>query len=515
MKYSAAQLQKAMQALELLESASGTKETGYKHDLTPAAGVSPYVHGNGGLFSTPGVDARVFSAMNLPMGLLNELPVMPAGSAAPPGNEYGGYSSPLYDTITGVTAGNLDSSANQPEAPCDDPPYAGLTKLCTLVAPYGRFSGRIRPVDITQAAMISNRGEPVDLRLVNNPLNQAGFLRSTAFGMMPNQFINELNMRLFEGATGFVRMVMPKAFTGNPANNNAGGGYKEPMGLDLLINTGNKVDAITSSVCTALNSDVKDFNYTLVNASSGASIEEYITTIYNYLRWNAEQQGLAPVTYKISMRPELFMELVKVWSVRQYEDALLAVNIYTNGRGMVDVRAATESRDSMWRERFLPIFGDVVPVVLDNTIAEKTNVTNAQIPAGSYASDIYFVPMTVLGGVPVTWLETFNFDASNLRDFVDFAGIEPSAFTTTDGGRFLWWRHRTNTCIDLRWLTMFRIIMRTPQLAGRLQNVRYSPLQHFADWQTTSSYHFNGGRTTSPISSFYTPWSTSEPVVVG
>ena len=505
-------------ALKMLEQAQGQKQggIGFKHDLSPAAGVAPYIHGQGGLFSTPGADVRVFSAVNMPMSLLTALPVMPAGTSVTPGEGYGGFDTPFFDTVTGVTAGSLDSWANQPDAPCDDPPYAGLMKLCTLTAPYGRFYGRIRPVDITRAARLTNRGEPTDLQLMNNPANQVGFVGSSLFpgGINGDVTISELNARLTEGAVGFARQLMPLVYTGSPGNNKAGGGARQFLGLDYLVAAGNKRDAFSSVICYALDSDVKDFNNNLVNDSdSNPSIVQYIDMIYYYVNWNAEQQGLAPATFALVMRPELFDEIVKVWSVRYYEEALLAIAAYGNGRVNVSAVDATEARDDMRRQKFLPIRGDRVPVILDNTIPED-NSTTAAIPAGSFSSDIYLIPLTVLGSIPVTYLEAFNYDASRVQELLSFAGIEADAYTTSDNGRFLLWRHRTNVCIDIRWLTEFRIIMRTPQLAAKLQNVRYAPLQHTRDWNTDSSYWVNGGRTNTAISGLYTEWGGSSPVVI-
>lgn len=503
----------AMQVLQ------GMKTIGQKHDLSPAAGVAPYMHGSGGLFSTPGVDPRVFSAMQLPMmGLLDVLPVMPAGSSLSPDtrSEYGGADVPFYDLVTGVTAGNLDSFANQPDEPCDDPPEPGLLKACTLTAPYGRFYGKVRAVDLQRVARVTNRGESTDLTMMNQ-IPIGGFVTPTPAGAgMPGNFVNELNARLFEAAVSWKRMIAPLVYSGNPTANKAGGGAKQFVGLDLLINTGNKVDAITANVCTALNSEIYNFGYNLLNGS-GNDIVTYLDSLFHQLEWNAIQQGLDPVEFVIVMRPEAFDEIAKVWPIRYYVEALEAMGQYTNGRVSLDARETTEMRDDMRNNLFLPVRGKRRRVVLDNTIVEDNVTTTGNLLAGQYASDIYVVPLTVLGGIPVTYIEPFNYDAGNISAVKNFLGLDNSiAFRTSDGGKFLWWSHRTNTCLDYRWLTEFRVIMRTPQLAGRIENVAYQPLRHTRDWQTNSAYFVNGGRTNGgPISRYYTEYSTTTPVNIG
>lgn len=494
----------------------GQKEgVGYKHDLSPAAGVAPYTHGTTGLFNTPGVDPRIFSAMMLPIsGLIDALPIMPPGSSMSPGSEYGGYDTPFYDTVTGVTAGALDNfRANQPDAPCDDPPEPGLLKLCTLTAPYGRFYGKIRAVDLQRVGRLTNWGEPTGLNMVNTPANQGGFLGATPFGdALRTNIDSNLNARLFEAAVSFRRGLANLVYTGDPLNNAAGGGYKEFQGLNMLINTGNKIDVFTSNVCTALNSTIVNFGNVLLTAGT-PSIVQQIDGVYYNLEFNAIQQGLDPVEWALVMRSNLFNELTKIWSTRYYEEALVAMSTFTNGRAMLDARDATTYRDEMRNNFFLPIRGKRVRVIIDDTIAEN-NSTNAALPAGRYSSDIYFVPLTVLGSVPVTYIEPFNYNAQQINNFKNFMGLDNSiAFMTSDGGRFLWWSHRTGTCLDYRWVMEFRIILRTPQLAARITNVAYQPTIHTQDWNTDSSYHTNGGRTNTPASSYYVAW-TGSPVVI-
>lgn len=506
--YSPDQLKKAAMLLELLEP--GQKATGYKHDLSPAAGVAPYSHGNAGLFNTPGVDANVFSTIMLPMmGVLDALPLMPAGSASPDGN-FGGVESPLYSTVTGVTKGAAETWANMPAAVCDPAPEGGLLKVCTMTAPYGRIPQCLRPIELGQVGRLATAADPTNLRLVNQPFQQGGNAIIPQFAAPGSLFNIEMAKRMFEGFTSYKRLIAPIVYTGSPALNTASDGAMQWIGLETLVNAGNKVDYL-GTLCPSMDSDIKQFGFDLVNGT-GRSIVNYIDTMYGYLKYNSLRYGLDPTTWKIAMRPELFDEIVKVWPVEQHLWALDRIANFTNGRVMIDASTATQARDDMLRGRWLPIRGDRVEIIVDDSIPEDNVTTNGALAAGQYASDIYFLPFTVLGGIPVFWWETFNFNNGNIQAVLAAMGSKEAVWTT-DGGRFLFWTKRTETCITMCWRMEPRIILRTPYLAGRIQDVAYQPLQHYRSAFPDDAYFTNGGRTNTPIATYYNEFSTTTPVV--
>jgi hypothetical protein len=61
-------------------------------------------------------------------------------------------------------------------------------------------------------------------------------------------------------------------------------------------------------------------------------------------------------------------------------------------------------------------------------------------------------------------------------------------------------------CYDLTLKTEMRIVLRTPQLAGKIQNVRYSPLQHLKDYNPDSVYHLDGGVSLREAGTTYAVW---------
>lgn len=483
------------------------KETqvGQKHNpsVNPAG---PYSHGQGGLFSRPGADTRIFSTIMLPeAGLLDALPVM----FDPMAGQFGGFDSPLNTVITGVTSGNLDTYTNQPTGVCDPGPEGGLLKLCTFVTPFGKYSGSFT-VDLNKMGHLRDYADNPN-QMIMNLADPEGNMMPTLPGNLRNLVANEVVKRLYQTGVSFKRMLVDRIWQGNPTNSVGSNNWRDLMGLELLVNENNKVDYETSAVCTAANSDIKDFNYQRIDTNV-AMIYEYLDMIYAYSMWNARKQGLGVPNYVWVMRPELFDELAKIWPVAQITEALAAMAGFAQGQINLTGNEVLAMRNALRDGSYLPIRGRLIPVILDDSMPEKNNITNAQLAAGVYASDIYLIPMSVLGGFPVTFIEPYN-QANPLVDAV-VAGSNLTHTWTSDGGQFRWYVNANRNCIQWNFTTEFRIKMLTTQLAGRLQNVAYSPLQKMRDWRPSSTYFHNGGGTSFSESKFYTAWSTSTPVSI-
>jgi hypothetical protein len=78
-----------------------------------------------------------------------------------PSNE----ANPLYAILTGVTA----TTGTEPTGVCDDPPVAGLAKLCEQSYVFGRQSRMTRVFELDRLGLTTNRGEYYDFNLVGNP----------------------------------------------------------------------------------------------------------------------------------------------------------------------------------------------------------------------------------------------------------------------------------------------------------------------------------------------------------
>jgi hypothetical protein len=459
----------------------------------PSSTPSPYyAHGPTGLFSDPAVEQALYSAVMTPYtGLQYMLPIR--GTVK---------TDPLFEVVTGVT----ETTGSEPVGVCDDPPTAGLLKVCDAWYPLGRVSRQTQVVDVSRGNRLVNRGEHTDFILYGSPMGMDG---NPMVPTMPASFggmqVSEASKKMIEWMVAWSRDFARMIYNGNPTNNTAQGGYKEPFGLDIIINTGQQ-DAVTQQLCAARDSIVRSFGG--VNISTGTAAQQgalvrLIAYVFRNLQYIAANTNLAPVTWAIAMPFGLFYELTEFWPIAY--STYRATQIPTGSTNFVDSGYIERVRDDMRgdimtrRGQYLLIDGQKVPVVLDDAITETAGTL------GSFTAPIYFVPLTVAGGQPATYLEYMNYDRIGVRETA--APFAPTdQLFTTDAGRFLMHKKPLNNwCAQMIGLTEWRVVMTVPQLAAKITNVGYSPLIHERSWDPSSNYFANGGKVIRPGPSYYRP----------
>lgn len=464
---------------------------GQKHSFPTGVfgNTTPYLHGPNGLWSQPGLSRDIISSRVQPVGLAGSIPARGSN-----------VTDPLFPYLTGFLPG---TGAN-PVGLCDEPPTAGPMKNCFQTAQFGRYSFKTRELELTTLARQQiNRSEFMDLRIVNDPLlapgqNQNGIVAPSAFGGGSN-LAREALMRFTELGITFQNKLMRQVYSGNPANNTSGGGYREFPGLDLLIGT-NKKDAITGQLCPSLNSLVLDYNYRRISdTSSGADIVRTVVYMIRILRSNADKMGLSPCTWSMAMRENLFYEITAMWpcSYMTYGCQFRT----TDGTQVVQVDAndQIQMRDNMRQGRYLLVDGMQFPVVFDDAIFEDSSTTSNKVTAGSFSSPIYFICNTFLGGMAGIYWEYLDY-SNGTMDAVSDGRL--GTFYWTDGGQYFWHlKPPVNTCVQWQAYLEPRIVLPVPHLFGKLSNVQYTPLLHTRDPFPTDPYFVNGGvtsRATAP-----------------
>lgn len=468
---------------EALQPLVGLGNPHYKHDTPAGTPSTPYYTGPGGLFGVQGLDRDLISTRIQPMGISDSIPAI----ASPDMN-------PLFAYLTGF----LDASGDEPTTVCDDAPTAGAGKGCLQTAVFGRYTRMTREFEVNRLGERINRGEFNDLTFMNDPIAEdIGGMFAQGFALGKNQRTrlgNEMLMRLMEVGVAFQNLLCPQVFTGNPDNNN-GNAYKEFIGLDILIATGHR-DAISGTTCPSLDSDVKDFNYgDVADTTLDHSIVETIATLVHYCRHNASKMNFGQCQWRFAMREDLFYALTAIWPVTYYTDRV--ANHDSAGIDPVGTFNSVDMinlRDKMRNGKYLLVDGVQFPVEFDDAIAEESSSDTAKLDQSCYASTIYFIPYTVAGGRPVFYWEYRDYSQDVLPQI---AAGRQDMWYWTDGGRFLWHnKPPLNWCVQSIAKTEPRLILRTPQLAGKITHVAYCPLQHTRDAFPDQDYFVDGGVST-------------------
>lgn len=460
-------LVEALEKQTAILSGMATKEAGDRHEKTPAnfSTYSP-LHGPGGIWTGPGLERDIISAHVRPMGIGATLPLIPTVNV-----------NPQFGILTGFTSPGTDAQFWNGVA-CADVP-AGYMKGCTLTAQFGRLRVDSQTIDLDDVMLQLHRGDFTDLMLKGELL---GLSRLNPSDTSPGDVLNLVSAsEMVQMGVQTERLLMNAMWNGTVANS-------QFPGLASQIATG-QVDVNTNTACPAVDSDVKDFAYDEVGGS-GRDIVQYVSMLEFYLRYNAQQMGLEPVTWVIAMRPELWFELTAVWPCAYNTSRCSAAMQGNNSRTFIDGRENVADRDRMRDSQQLIVNGNTYQVVLDTGIFEHNNINNGNLAAGEYASSIFFVPMTISGGMPVTYREYLDYRMAD-RD----QAFTKGNLTTwwTDNGLYSWTLEQTKWCYKFSLKSQQRIILRTPHLAGRIDSVRYTPLQHLRAADPASPYFANGG----------------------
>jgi hypothetical protein len=209
------------------------------------------------------------------------------------------------------------------------------------------------------------------------------------------------------------------------------------------------------------------------------------------------------------MRPGLWHELSNCWPCRYNSfgcSTLDTSNI--DAVPQIDAAAMTQVRDAMRAGMYIDVEGVRYPVIVDTGIFEHNSTNNANLDPGEYASSIYAIPLTIQGGFPVTYMEYTDFRQAQ-ADVNLLRGSQ--SFFWTDQGFYSWATEYVKWCYKLALKVEPRIVLRAPMLAGRVDAIRYAPLQHGRDTDPSSSYFADGGVSLrGGLSTPYSVWTSRQ-----
>lgn len=444
-----------------------------KHDTPAATQTANQLHGINGLFSNT-TERDVVSAHIRPAGIANVLGLQ--GSVD---------EDPTYSTITGFTDTTSGPQTTLTDE-CNEASKAHM-KGCDQTARFGLFRVDTNEIKINNVMRRLHRGDFRDLRLAGQVL---GLTNLEPRGLMGKQdqilsIITAAEMVI--AGVSAERQLNTQIWQGVFGTTDKYG--TQFAGLDSMIATG-YVDKTTNVACPAMDSDVKDFAYDDVEGTD-RSIVTYLTMLEYYVYFNAERSGLLPVSWVWVMRPELWQVLTEIWPCQYNTNRCANSVISTQSEVIIDGRENMRDRDAMRNGMTLEVNGRSYPVILDDGIHEATNITDANLAAGEYASSIYLVPLRVQGALPATWREHLDYNDGFVTANLNLLRNMPTFWT--DDGIYEWAYNQTRFCYDLSLKTEQRVLLRTPQLAGKIQNIKYVPLQHLRSSDPESPYFADGG----------------------
>jgi hypothetical protein len=444
------------------------KQVRYKHDPptgAPYMGIIPTDHRplyEHAFFQDCSLDPAVINTLVQPSyTLLNLLPV-----------ERTIYDEEKFGFLTGH---NVDDIAGQtePTSACADCLVIGDGyDFCKIELPMGRLCRGTKTLEVNELIRRACLRQYDDFFIIGGERGISADVPFEQFadnGMLVEQ--SAVRRQLQNLAIYFQDYMARLIWSGDPANNSAGGAYKEPYGLTTLVNgdypaSGLDLESMdgNTSDCAALNSRICDFNATLGDGAE--NIYEALSGLEMSLYQRAQHTNLLPVRWIIVMHPSTWDCLVNALPCDMAQPWCAMPSGVTQN---IDLNSGTNlfylaMREQVAQTMTLRLNGRMYNVVIDDATPYTIDGTS-----GALEADIWFLPLTVRGRNVLT---IQHMDYSRLgAELALVPGSLRDAAGWTDGGRFhLTWNYR-NWCFNIQMKTEWRIKLLTPQLAGRVTNV--------------------------------------------
>lgn len=451
-------------------------QTGQKHD--PASTVSTWnpAHGPGGLFTGGVVRPGMYSAMPQPdNALLSALPLVASNKV----NE-------IYEVLTGQTVTEGTRAADI----CSEGPVPGQLKVCRQVIPWG-----LGKLD-TRVQRLNTFGRRTDYAdLDRNFFNLQGLdspyipdvLRAS-----PDNVNTNTGKMLYEAARAWMlsyeRMDI-QGVAGNTSNNaDFNVWIDQYSGLDRWIRTG-YVDSVTSVACPAVDSIIMTHNAPIGSAGTngGTFIQNVVDAVYA-VRERAATAGLGNVEIAIVVHPNFRRALYDTWACGYNTDRCVGAAASPTNQ---DALYITQVRDEMYRGQFLLVDGEAVPVLTSFGMQNDATANN------TYNTDIFVIPLRAMGSA-LTYRQYFPLNNADIQAWLAAMPDSNSVRIINNGLYALGMRTTNGFCSKIEIMSQSRLIMDTPFLAARVNDVSYTYRAQTRDLFVGQSLYADGGQSGRP-----------------
>lgn len=463
--------------LRVLEKAGVFDNIGQKNDPASTALTAPALHGylqgnanQAGAFSYPGVRPERFSAQMHPRSILKTF-----------GLTKSEFTDNLIEIQTGQTAPNSTTNA---EGWCGNPPTVGALKTCQQIYKFGQFYGKTNLNAIPEIGKLRNRAD-VSGRLLNVGPRENPLIPELWYTMTDTRSTlhNELYLLGNQAEIDMEKVLWNGAYSAS-IQNNYYGWMHEFAGLSGQVKN-TYTDAVSGAACGAANSIVESFGANITGTDAlGRDIVEALTDHYYAVKQRATAVGMDGVQFVIAMSPEQFRAVVDVWACSyatyRCQSSQAGEPVTRDGMAIQNLRV------EMFGGQYLLIDGERVPVILSD------GITVDRLAVNTYQSDIFILPVS-WGATPLIYIEYFPMDNQYATEYANNNGFK--IVDWMNNGLYIVGKRDTGLCLEWLFGAQMRVILETPFLASRLDDVTFSYFSQTrrADPGVTWAYA-NGGR---------------------
>lgn len=436
---------------------AGVLNIGQKNDPASTTLTGQALHGpfqgsssQFGLFSYPGVRPQRFSAMARPDSWWNVIPIVRSE-----------YHNEILEIMTGQTAG----SGNNASGFCGDPPVAGNLKTCQQLYTWGDFYMKTTLNAGALVGQLRNRAD-VPAQILNAaPDNRNPFIPDIMYRLADTR--STLQSELFKLGVEMERNTELVGIQGVAAtqNNTYRGWFTQFAGLDRLIKTG-YTDQVSGYACGAADSAVVAYNADIAGTNSdgsGRTFVETVTETTRAMKKRASQVGMSGTQWVILMRSEQFQRACDVWAcqyaINRCSSGVVGSPVQRDGMAIQTLRLEMMAGQYLW------IDGEQWPVVFSEGIPNFATANN------NYSADIYIVPISWQGR-PLIYAQYYPMDNQYTQEWMNNFGLQTASIL--NNGLFLVGYRSTGLCIEYHFQARMRLILETPFLAARVDDVSYS-----------------------------------------
>lgn len=439
-------------------------------DAQTAQGPFPGAATQFGIFSGAGVRPERFSAMTHPDSMIGA--VISMG-----GLQRSRYVNEILEIQTGQTAGGTTNATGF----CGNPPTAGDLKIMRRTFTWGSYYIKTRLDAVPLIGQFRDRAD-IPGSLLNAGPSANPLIPDIMYRLTNAQ--SHLQFELYKIGNDLKRTSEIVAMRGTAATDNSRTGwFAEFGGLDGQITTG-LTDSVTGLAAPAADSDVISFNADITGTNADGSARNFYETLrdtWRAAKVRAERVGMNGVVFAFVMRREQFERATDVVACQsdiyncdgaQYEE------VNRDGRGI------QQRRVEMLGGNYLMLDGMRVPVIFSEGIVFEGIANN------TYRSDIYLVPFSWMG-MPLLRLEYFPMNNEAAAEFANAFGKRN--VTWLNNGMFVVGQRDTGLCFEYHFAARFRLILETPFLASRIDNVEYSYFLNTPTAHPGESLYVDGG----------------------